>query len=495
MTLPRLVIAGTASGVGKTLVSIGLERAYARMGLKIQPYKVGPDYIDPGYHQLACGQRARNLDSWLLSPEAVQELFSHSGSGADLAIIEGVMGLYDGKIRDVSGEGDGASQYELSPPGSAAHVAKLLSCPVILLIDARRLSASAGAYALGFREYDREVNLVGTIITQVGSSRHYQEIKRAVEQGAGLPVLGCIPRDAALHIPERYLGLVPAEEQWQGVAADSGTVTAKSGVVDVFWNRLDEAIETGLELKRILELAKTAPALSAYKPRLFNSNIKPHKVRLGVAKDAAFNFYYEDNLELLAHLGAELVCFSPLQDQALPPGIHGLYLGGGFPEIFIKELSRKQCLHEDIREAARQGMPIYAECGGLIYLSQGLEAADGSFYPLAGIVPGKARLQKKRQALGYVQARAVRDNILASAGEQLTGHRFHWSTLTEFPADTPRAYEVSAHNQEAPRLEGYAKDNVLASYIHLHFGANIKWAERYMDFCAGYERSIFCGRK
>ncbi len=459
---PRIIIAGTHSGVGKTTISIGIMYALVNQGLRVQPYKVGPDYIDPGYHKQATGYDSRNLDSWLFNRDTLLELFAHSASTADISIIEGVMGLYDGKL-----EGDKA---EPSPNGSTAQLAKILAAPVILALDAGKLAGSAAAVALGYRELDREVNLAGVILNRIGSERHYNQLKQAIEKHAGLPVLGYLPRDESLHIPERHLGLVPAQEYEQ------------SGLDE----QLTRQIAAGIDLDKIREIADNAPPLPQFKSHIFSVKEIKKQVRIAVAKDKAFSFYYPDNLDILAHLGGEPVYFSPLQDDGLPADIAGLYLGGGFPEVFARQLSENNKLKKSIRKAAATGIPIYAECGGLLYLTQGIVDTKERFYPMVGLIEGRARLQKKRQALGYVEIEVIRDNILSSKGDSLRGHEFHWSTLEGVGEDNGYAYYVYKSYAKEPRREGIVMDNLLASYVHLHFGSCPNLASNFIHKCALY---------
>lgn len=461
MRCSRIVIAGTRSGVGKTTVSIGIMRALTRQGFRVQPYKVGPDYIDPGYHKQATGCDSRNLDSWLFDRDTLLELFAHSASAADISVIEGVMGLYDGKL-----EGD---KSQPSPSGSTASLAKMLAAPVILVLDAAKLAGSAAAIALGYRELDREVNLAGVILNRIGSERHYNQLKQAIKTHAGLSVLGYLPRDEALHIPERHLGLVPALEHEQ--------------------SNLDEhllkQVTAGIDLDKIKEIAGNAPQLPHFKPHIFSLREIRTRVRIAVARDKAFSFYYQDNLDMLAHLGGEPVYFSPLQDEGLPADVAGLYLGGGFPEVFARQLSDNDKLKNSIRQAAASGLPIYAECGGLLYLTQGIVDAKEQFYPMLGLIKGRARLLNRRQALGYVELKVMRDNILSNKGDSLRGHEFHWSTLEGVGEDNGYAYKV-LKSYAKPRYEGIVMDNLLASYVHLHFGSCPNVVDNFINKCVMY---------
>ncbi|MBA2450688.1 MAG: cobyrinate a,c-diamide synthase, partial [Chloroflexi bacterium] len=403
--MKALVIAGTASGVGKTTVATGLIAALARRGLKVQPFKVGPDYIDPSYHARAAGRPSRNLDSWMLGPDVLRELFARAAGGCDVAVVEGVMGLYDGK----SGGGE---------IGSTAHVAKLIGAPVVLVVDAAKSARSAAAVALGFRALDPELDLAGVILNNVASPGHYAAAAEPIEREAGLPVLGQLRRDSSCHLDERYLGLVP---------------TAEGGLDDDRLGRLASLVADGVDVPRLLELASRAHPYPEPALGLFPSQRLPRNVRIAVARDAAFNFYYQDNLDLLEAWGAELLSFSPLRDARLPADASAVYIGGGFPELFAPDLARNASLLADLRRSADEGMPIYAECGGLMYLADGLTDQTGRRHQMVGVLPGWSTLEGGRITLGYHEVAARRDSILLDKGDQVRGHEFHWSRSE--PAD------------------------------------------------------------
>jgi len=435
---PRVVIAGAHSSAGKTTVATGIMAALTRRGYCVQGYKVGPDYIDPGYHAAATGRPARNLDGWLVPPSVLPGLFARAARGADLAVIEGVMGLFDG---EACGEGI-----------STAGVAKLLDAPVVLVVDGSGLAESAAALVWGYKNFDPRLNLAGVIFNRVGSSSHAGLLKKAVEEKTGVKVIGCLPREEGLNLPERHLGLLPATE--------------KKDTRDYIC-RLGEAVARSVDLEEIVRAAKSAPRLAG-SGLPAGADGRPG-VRLAVAWDAAFHFYYRDSLEELERYGAELVYFSPLRDRALPPGVHGLYLGGGFPESFLEELAANEKMREEIWAAHRRGMPIYAECGGLLYLAEEIEGFDGRRFWGAGIVPVKVRFSKKLAALGYARARVLNDNILAPKGRVLNGHVFHYSVCSEPPPRTPRAYSLERAGGEEWGTDGFVLGNTLASYLHLNF--------------------------
>jgi cobyrinic acid a,c-diamide synthase len=456
-----IVIAGTASGVGKTLVTLGLISVFRRKGLKVQPFKVGPDFIDPGYHTLASGLSSRNLDGWMLSTDRVQETFLKHTRQSDLAIVEGVMGLFDGS--------DGKSEK-----GSTAQIAKLLDLPVILVVDARSMARSVGAVVYGFEQYDPKINVAGVIFNRVGSSKHYEYLHDAVTVRCSAKVLGYLSRHEALQLPERHLGLVTAGE---------------FGLPKNLMNHLIHEVESHVKIDEILLTAKRhsfaknlGSGISAIPAQILSKPVFP-AVRLAVASDDAFSFYYPDNLDLLSELGVDLCYFSPMRDISLPEGIHGIYLGGGYPEIYAGALAANQAIRKEIRQAAEEGLPIYAECGGLMYLTRAIQDPDGRAHEMVGLFPTEARMLKKRKALGYVEVRLAQDCLLGRAGWTIRGHEYHYSELTSdlLHQNIHGVYELLVRNENAPRKEGYQYRNVLASYVHLHFGSNPNVAQSIAD--------------
>lgn len=472
--LPRVVIAGVQSGVGKTTVATGLMAALTRKGYRVQGFKAGPDYIDPGYHTAATGNISRNLDGWLMTGPVIRELFCRAAKGADLAVIEGVMGLYDGS---------GAGREE----GSTARLARYLGAPVILVVDAKGLAGSAAAVVLGYQKFDPEVNLAGVIFNRTGGEKHYRLLKEAVEGAVGVKALGHLEKNAAFQMPERHLGLVPAGE---------------AGEPAPFLEKLAQAVTSTVDLEGILKIAGSVPPLDFSRPAIFPEG-RAKDVKIAVARDRAFRFYYQDALDLLAACGAELVYFSPLADRSLPAGVHGLYLGGGFPEMFLEPLARNREMMESISLAHRQGMPIYAECGGLMYLCAGIVDFDGNEHPLTGVIPGRARMQKKLAALGYAEAEVLADNILAKKGEIVRGHQFRWSVLEGVSPEGQFAYQLKGRSgaggargqSEAGQKEGIVRGNLLASYLHLHFAAHPRLAENFVESCRRYRRSEVGSRR
>lgn len=457
--IPRILIAGTHSGVGKTTLSTAIMACLAGRGYCVQPYKVGPDYIDPGYHSAATGRISRNLDCWMLGEDTVRELFIRSAADADISIVEGVMGLYDG--------------LGSTSTGSSAHVAKTLNAPVLLVLDVRSMARSAAAVVLGCMRMDPGVRLAGVILNRVGSQRHYRILKEAIEDTCRVPVVGYVHRQAGIELPERHLGLLPTAE--------------KAGLADHI-KALAKAVEEGIDLGQVVALAREAGTCPVPSTRVFPEKKTDCRVRIGVVRDQAFNFYYQDGQDLLGALGADLVGCSPLKDGGLPGDLHGLYIGGGFPEMFLEELSQNERFKNDLTSAAGSGMPVYAECGGLMYLASSIADFNGNEYPAAGLLPGRCRMAKKRAALGYVTATALHDNILCSRGTALRGHEFHYSTL-ELQQKYTGAYRLTRWGEEPAREDGVVAGNILASYVHLHFAGCPGAAMKFIDSCERYKEN------
>ena len=455
-TTPAFVLAGTRSGVGKTTIATGIMGALARRGLRVQPFKCGPDYIDPSYHLMACGVPSRNIDTWLLPHDTALELYSRAAQSSDVAVVEGVMGLYDGHAN-------------LTEQGSTAEVAKLLRAPVVLIANAARVARSIAAEILGFQKFDPSVNIVGVILNGVGSPRHMEFCKPPIEDATGLSVLGYMPRRDDLRVPERHLGLIP---------------TVEGVVVEEWFDRLTEQVERTIDLDRLLELSRLAGALKIA-PTVFPSEPQFRSTRIAVAQDKAFNFYYQDSLDLLEAWGAELVPFSPLDDSVLPGDIGGIYIGGGFPELFVRELAANTVMMQAIRDAHSQGQRIYAECGGLMYLGKSLTDFDGEEHPMVGLIPAKSSMSKGRLTLGYREVEALADGVLLARGERARGHEFHWSV-----ADSPESPEQATYavRSQDGRIEGFRNGSLWASYIHVHLGSKPEMARRFVVECANSVR-------
>ncbi len=456
MNLPRLIIAGTHSGVGKTTLTLGIILAFRAKGINVQAFKTGPDYIDPTYHAKGSGKACGNLDTWLLPKDAVLELFKRRARGADISIIEGVMGLYDG-LKD-------------NDEGSTAHLAKMLDCPVILIQDARSLSRSAGAVALGYKEFDKKIDIAGIILNNIGSANHYDYVKSAIESKAKIPVLGYLPRDSGLKISERHLGLIPFEEK---------------RLEPVFRKRLSKLIEKNINLSRLLEIGRKARPLSRLRDRIFKEVSSKNHVTIAVAKDEAFSFYYQDNLEILSHLGSEIVTFSPLKDKRLPEGVNGLYIGGGFPELFASRLSKNKALLASIYQRSEEGLPIYAECGGLMYLAEAIRDFRKRRFPMVGIFKCTINMGERLKSLGYVDLRVVKDNILGARGQRNKAHIFHWSHLAGIPKNASFAYKIVKDKNII--YDGLIRKNVLAGYAHLHFGSDLNFAKNFINSCREFK--------
>ena len=427
----RIVVAGTHSGVGKTTVASGLMAALTSKGLKVAPFKVGPDFIDPSYHTLATGRPGRNLDAYLSGPELISPLFAHGSRGADVAVVEGVMGLFDGK----SGGGELAS---------TAHVAKLLHAPVVLVVDASAMARSAAALVHGYATFDPALRLVGVVLNRVGSPTHEKLLREAIEP-LGIPVLGVLRRrDAALSTPNRHLGLVPVAEREHGARTMLDAASA--------------AVARSCDLEGILRMAASAGPLSAepWSPQAPESGPQAH---VAVAAGPSFSFLYRENLELLEGAGAEVATFDPTTDEALPEGADALYLGGGFPETYAEALSANEPLKQHVRRFAAEGRPVVAECGGLLYLARAL---DG--HPMCGVIDAESRMTD-RLTLGYREGRALSGSPLTGAGAVVRGHEFHYSAVEPGLGENP-AWDLSGRGPE-----GFVSGGVHASYLHTHWAA------------------------
>ena len=430
------VVAGPASGVGKTTVTLALMAAFRKRGMQVQPFKCGPDFIDAGYHTRACGRSSRNLDGWMLPIERNREIFCRSAAGADVCIVEGVMGLFDG----ASGK---------SEVGSTAEMAKLLDLPVVLVVDASSVARSAAALVRGFETFDPKVKILGVIFNKVAGPTHYALLRDAVESACGAAPLGFLPRDQRIQIPERYLGLFTAGED---LLPDSSLAL------------LAEIAEEHIDLEKLLEPAASfvAPSTAGHSAQ------KIPNVCVGVARDRAFCFYYEDNLDALQAAGAEIVEFSPLTDTALPARLDALYFGGGYPELYANQLSTNQAMIVSIKKFADEGGAIYAECGGLMYLANKIVTRDGAAFPMAGILPLSVQMTDRLVNFGYAEVCLMADGLWGTAGTRARGHSFHCSTIIESgPMD--QTYRVSYTLARREESEGFHIKNVLASYIHLHF--------------------------
>ncbi|HEY2054603.1 MAG TPA: cobyrinate a,c-diamide synthase [Solirubrobacterales bacterium] len=439
---PRIVIAGTSSGAGKTSIACGLIGALRKAGHTVQGFKVGPDFIDPGYHALASGRPGRNLDAFLSGPELIAPLARHGAAGADIAVLEGVMGLFDG----ASGRGELAS---------TAQVAKLLRAPVLLVVDASAMARSAAALVHGFATFDPELRVAGVIYNKVGSDHHEQLLREATEP-LGIPVLGAVRRSERVAAPERHLGLVPAGEREAG---------AREAL-----EALAEAAADSIDLAAVERLARGAAALEGptWSPEPSGPQVF---ARIAIARGPAFSFHYQENLELLAAAGAELVQFDPLRDPSLPAGTGALLLAGGFPEIYGAELAANASLREEVRAFAASGRPVLAECGGLLYLCAELDGVE-----MCGVLPARGRMTK-RLTLGYREARAATATPWLEQGAGLRGHEFHYSTIEPLEEGAAPAWSLSARG--ATRPDGMVAGAVQAGYLHVHWAAHPTVAHRF----------------
>jgi cobyrinic acid a,c-diamide synthase len=445
------MVAGTASGVGKTTVALALMAAFREQGCVVQPFKCGPDFLDPGHHTAICGRRTRNLDTWMLDGDANRAIFDTATCDADVAVIEGMMGLYDGV-------GGGTEE------GSTAEIAKLLNVPVVLVLDAANSARSIAAVVKGFESFDAHLRFAGIVLNGVSSDDHYRMLETATREVTATPILGRIPRDPSITIPERHLGLHTIEEQLP---------------LSEYVFRLREIARAHLDLGPLLDVS------SPSSPARIRTQVKARfcrqpSVRIGVARDKAFSFYYEDNFDLLREYGSECVFFSPLTDPHLPPNLDALYLGGGYPELYAESLSGNHEMAADIRSFAKSGKPVYAECGGLVYLGRSLTLLDGKAFPMCAALPLEFEMTPHLVRFGYVNVELVADCLLGEKGAKLRGHSFHCSRLCS-ASNLATAYQVHYSLSRQTEPEGFVHNNILASYIHLHFRGNPAAAVSFME--------------
>ena len=453
------LISAPQSGSGKTTVCLAIMAALTRRGVLVAPFKCGPDFIDPGYHHAVTGRPSINLDAWMCPEEFVRNTFMIHAAGAEIAVIEGVMGLFDGM---------GASSTE----GSSAQIAAITGTPVVLVVNARGMAASAAALVKGFALFDPQVKLAGVIFNNVGSDSHAVLLKEAVAAHCPeITCLGCIPRDESLAIPSRHLGLVTADD---------------NPLPGEFIGKLADMAERFLDLDRLAALgagsAQPANGSRMATDARLVSGVEP-RVRIAVARDVAFCFMYEDNLRLLREAGADPVFFSPISDASLPDNIHGIYLPGGYPELYAGKLDENENMKESIRTAVAADMPVYAECGGFVYLTEGIDASDNQPPAnFAGIFPVRCRMLPRRKALGYRQVEMTENVVIGDKQAVARGHEFHYSEIAAMPEEVERCYRVSRQGITLGN-EGFRIGNCLASYIHLHFGSNTGIAASFVAAC------------
>ncbi len=441
-----IVVAGTHSGCGKTTVTLGLLSALRKKGLEVQPFKAGPDFIDTGLHRLITGRPSRNLDLWMCGKQYAIECYKRHAENADIAVVEGAMGMYDGE-------------------SSTAMLASTLGAPVILVVDAYGMAESAGAVVRGFDTGMPSNLLYGVIFNRVASENHFIRLKDSVRK---VPVLGYIPRDLDFEIPHRHLGLVVAEE----------APIACAGI-----DKLTEAVIAHVDLDQLLETANMGKVFcpDPPTPRCAVSGVPGVRVKIAVAYDKAFCFYYEDNLDLLRQAGAEIIFFSPLSGPQIPADADAVYIGGGYPELYGEALSGNSAMLASVNAWVSSGRPLYAECGGLMYLSQGIYDFNGNFFKMAGVLPFETQMNKGGLHLGYREIKLEGDCILGKKGENLRGHEFHYSGIVN-SAETNRIYSVCDRSGKPLADEGYRLNRTLASYVHLHFASNAAIATSFVKY-------------
>lgn len=442
-TVPSFIISGTSSGSGKTTVALGLMAALRARGLRVQPFKCGPDFIDPGLHQLITGTVSRNLDLWMCGEAFTRATFQRHSRGAGVAVIEGVMGMFDGGL------------------SSSGILAKTLKLPGILVLDVRSMAESAAAIVKGFETLLPEAAPKGVILNRIASDRHLQLVKGAIEEHCQAEVLGYLPRSLEFSIPSRHLGLLTGDE---------APLSPKAVQL------LADTVAQHIDLDRILSLCAQVEQRAG--DDLPAPPTRP--CRIAVARDRAFCFYYEDNLDLLRGAGAELIFFSPVLDEKLPEGIDGIYLGGGYPELYAEQLCKNVAMREAIRQWIEGDGPVYAECGGFMYLTEGIVDQQGAFHPMVGAFPVRARMQEKRASLGYREVRTTAPCCFGPAGIIMRGHEFHYSNIDPMPDRIARSYEITSG---AVGKEGYAYRRVLGGYMHLHFGFSPQVASEFINYC------------
>lgn len=489
-----LVLAGERSGIGKTTVTLALLSYLQKHGLQVQSFKVGPDYIDPMFHEFITGRSCRNLDPVLTSEAYVQQCFHRHAQAVDYALVEGVMGLFDGASNAIAATKQPNTCSEtVGAYGSTAHVARLVQIPVLLVVDCSRVSHSIAALVHGYSTFDPNLQIAGLVLNRVGSDRHLDLLKEALEP-LGIPILGVLRRQNSLTIPDRHLGLVP---------------TAELPGLKELQDQLTQVAETCFDWTKLLPLLEVhaASPCNTHSQRQDYSVIPPNlplprsgsegevfsleasqgerlseKVRIAVARDRAFSFYYPDNFDLLAELGAELVFWSPLEEAALPANVQGLYLGGGFPEMFAQQLAANESGRMAVKQAIQAGMPTYAECGGLMYLCDQIVDFAGNSWPMVGVLPTVAVMGKKL-TLGYRKVEALQDSVILAKGAIAWGHEFHRSHLINQPTRPLFTFSNSVANDQPLQMEGWQLPNLHASYVHLHWGANPHLPARFLDQC------------
>lgn len=458
--IPRLLIAAPQGRSGKTTITVGLLAALTARGLKVQPFKKGPDFIDPSWLTKVAGRTCRNLDSYMMDKETIKASFATHSQGADISIVEGAMGLFDG--------------VDLEGSGSAAEVAKTIKAPVILVVNCTRMTRSVAAMVQGYRYFDKELNVAAVVLNNVGRARHENILRNSIEKYCDIPVVGAMPKGEQYGIPDRHLGLIPAEE-------DQGLYQAVE--------RLGEAAQKYLDIDKILALAATAPALDvttdvapplAQIKRPDEVDYSNRRPKIGVIIDRSFSFYYPENLEALENAGADLVAIDAINDSQLPP-VDMLFIGGGFPEVMAAELEKNHTLRRQIKEKIEQGLPVYAECGGLIYLGRSIQWQDKA-HQMVGALPFDVEMIKKPMGHGYMRVEVQKDNPLLPKGSKIIGHEFHHSKVINLERDkVDFAYKVTKGYGIDGTYDGLLYKNVFAAYNHIHALAVPQWAENMVE--------------
>ncbi len=455
--IPRLVIAGTSSNVGKTTVMVGLARALRARGLRVAVFKCGPDYLDPTYHARAADVTCHNLDGWMMGRDAVIATFVRAAQGADIALLEGVMGLFDGAS-------------PTTEEGSTAEIAKWLNAPVLLVCDAGGMARSIAALARGFASFDADLQVAGLLCNRIGSRGHLDVLRKATEGRP--PVMGGLPKYPALLFPDRHLGLRTADRE---------------AVPDHVFAAWGDRVNEWCDVDALVAMAHAAPSVPEI-PALERFVGVGRRCRIGLAFDEAFHFYYEDNLRRLESLGAELVRFSPIHDSRLPD-VDGLYFGGGYPEVHAEVLSRNQSMRKDVASFAESQGPIYGECGGLMYLSNGIRTLDGRLHAMVGLIPGEAEMRDRLQALGYVEVETRGSTLLGPPGLRFRGHQFRYSDF-QLQAETECAYVVQRRRGGEAFQEGFQIGTTLVSYVHAHWASNPCVPQGFVQVCAAFARRV-----
>lgn len=465
MNVSRVVIAGLYADCGKTTVATGIMSAFIKKGLKVQPFKVGPDYIDGSYHTEITKTPSRHLDAWLTSPRTVLEIFERASKNANVAVIEGAMGLFDGVTREV----DGIEDY-----GSTAQIARILRAPVVLVLDAYGMRMHAPTVVHGFGSFDPKVKVKGVVLDNVRTREQAEWMKKTIESATNVPVIGIVPYNPEILLPTRLGGLVPIPER----------TTLKATL-----SKLTEYVGERVDIEKALNIAEKADRLPDIKNEIYPLKQKPKKVRLGVAFDEAFNFCYQDNIDLLSAYGAEVAFFSPIHAEELPPNLDGLYFPGGFPDILAEKLAVNQTMRESVKQAAEDGMPVYSEHGGSMYLTKSITNFEGSTFPMIGILPGRALMEKKLQALDYTLMETINVNLLnQKVTTTVRGHEFHFSRIVEIPDDAKFAFKMRIGKGIDGKYDGWIEHNIMAMHGQLHFAFDPKFAKNFIKHCERYKQ-------